>query len=48
MGKRVLTTHSESIDVKLREIDEVEKVLLLENIGIESSARSAAKKASSE
>jgi pyrimidine operon attenuation protein/uracil phosphoribosyltransferase len=42
VGKRVLTAHSESIDVKLREIDEVEKVLLLEDVATEPNARKSA------
>lgn len=38
VGKRVTTAHSESIEVKLRETDEVEKVLLLE-MASETSSR---------
>ncbi len=42
VGKRVTTTRAESIEVKLRETDEVEKVLLLE-IASETTSRAAAK-----
>ena len=42
VGKRVATTRAESIEVKLRETDEVEKVLLLEQEGIESASPGSA------
>jgi pyrimidine operon attenuation protein/uracil phosphoribosyltransferase len=45
VGKRVVTDYRESIEVKLRETDEVEKVLLLEQTSDEPKARRKSKEA---